>query len=202
MRTSRGDGSSCFDVVGVLLGALSCRDPAVERLVAPVGCRELVEVGGGQLVRHDVCSELVPAEDVIPVGVGEDDVGRLGHASGGERDEKLAGVRRRRARVQPNRGALALDGAERRTVGRRRRQPVHVLADLLHVVSLSRGRCGPKRVCAEETASGLRDHEHDGHDGKRDAADGEHPDGAEPQRYVATGSQRTLQLALALCADD
>ena len=88
MRTSRGDGSSCFDVVGVLLGALSCRDPAVERLVAPVGCRELVEVSGGQLVRHDVCSELVRAEDVIPVGVGEDDVGRLGHASGGERVEE------------------------------------------------------------------------------------------------------------------
>jgi hypothetical protein len=57
-------------------------------------------------------------------------------------------------------------------------------------------------VRAEETASGLRDHEHDGHDRKRDAADGEQPDGAEPQRYVTTGSQRTLQLALALCADD
>ncbi len=51
-------------------------------------------------------------------------------------------------------------------------------------------------------ASGLRDHEHDGHDGKRDAADGEQPDGAELQRYVAAGSQRLLQLALALCADD
>ena len=50
--------------------------------------------------------------------------------------------------------------------------------------------------------SGLRDHEHDGHDGKRDAADGEQPDGAELQRYVAAGSQRLLQLALALCADD
>ena len=57
-------------------------------------------------------------------------------------------------------------------------------------------------VCTEETASGLRDHEHDGHDGKCDAADCEYPDGPEPQRYVATGSQRTLQLALALCADD
>jgi Putative lumazine-binding len=52
-------------------------------------------------------------------------------------------------------------------------------------------------VCNRETASGLRDHEHDGHDGNRDAADGEQRDGAEPQRYVATGSQRMLQLALA-----
>ncbi len=31
-------------------------------------------------------------------------------------------------------------------------------------------------------SSGLRDHEHDGHDGERDAADGEQRDGAEPQR--------------------
>ena len=51
-------------------------------------------------------------------------------------------------------------------------------------------------------ASALRDHEHDGHDGNRDAGHGEHPDCAEPQRHVATGSQRTLQLALTLCADD
>ena len=57
-------------------------------------------------------------------------------------------------------------------------------------------------VCTEETASGLRDHEHDGHDGKCDAADCEQADGAEPQRHVATGSQRMLQLALALCADN
>jgi nucleotide-binding universal stress UspA family protein len=50
--------------------------------------------------------------------------------------------------------------------------------------------------------SGLCEHEHDGHDGKRDAADREQPDGAELQRDVAPGSQRLLQLALALCADD
>ena len=128
-----------FDVVGVLLGVLAGRDPAVERLVAPVGCRELLEVAGGELVRHDVCSELVRAENVIPVGVGEDDVGRLGHAFACKGVEELASVGRRRAGVQPDRGALTLDGAERRTVRRRRRQPVHVLADLLHATCLRRG---------------------------------------------------------------
>ena len=55
---------------------------------------------------------------------------------------------------------------------------------------------------AQDRPSDLRDHEHDGHDGERDAADGEQPDGAEPQRCVAAGSQRLLQLALAVCADD
>ena len=35
--------------------------------------------------------------------------------------------------------------------------------------------------------SGLRDHKHNGHGSERDAADCEHPDGAEPQRYVTAG---------------
>ena len=63
---------------------------------------------------------------------------------------------------------------------------------------------GRQRAADDEVRqpSGLRDHEHDGHDGKRDAADGEQPDGAELQRYVAAGSQGVLQLALALCSDD
>ena len=101
-----------FDVVGVLLGALAGRHTAVERLVAPVRFRELAQVAGGQLVRHDVCSELVRAEDVIPVGVGDDDVGRLGYAFAGKGVEELASVGRRRAGIQPDRGALARDGAE------------------------------------------------------------------------------------------
>lgn len=54
---------------------------------------------------------------------------------------------------------------------------------------------GPCRILATAgTASGLRDHEHDGRDGKRDAADGEQPDGAEPQRYVATLTCTTHRL--------
>src|SRR5262249_15312116 len=64
-----------------------------------------------------------------------------------------------------------------------------------------RGRYGYPHS-ARKTASGLRDHEHDGHDGEGDAADGEQPDDAERERQVSAGSQRMLQLALALCADD
>jgi hypothetical protein len=54
----------------------------------------------------------------------------------------------------------------------------------------------------QQPASGLRDHEHHGDDGESDAADGKQPDDVEPQRYVGAGSQRMLQLALALCTDD
>src|SRR4029079_3462446 len=46
--------------------------------------------------------------------------------------------------------------------------------------------------------SGLRDHEDHGQDGERDTADGEQADGAKPQRHMATGAQRRLQLARAL----
>ena len=60
---------------------------------------------------------------------------------------------------------------------------------------------GLRKLFAERP-SGLRDHEHDSHHGKRDSAHGEHCDGAEPQRCVATCSQRMLQLTLALRADD
>src|SRR5262245_21773860 len=48
--------------------------------------------------------------------------------------------------------------------------------------------------------SGLRDHEDNGQVGKRDAADGEGADGAKAQGHVATGAQRVLEVALALCA--
>jgi hypothetical protein len=68
-------------------------------------------------------------------------------------------------------------------------------------VASLRGACGA-RACARPGPSDLRDHEHDGHNGERDAADREQHDRAEPQRCVAAGSQRLLQLALALCADD
>ena len=75
-----------------------------------------------------------------------------------------------------------------------------------HLDHLDRGCENAKTTIPTFTAmalpSGLRDHEHDGHDGKGDAADGEQPDDAEVQRDVAAGPQRLLQLALALRADD
>ena len=85
------------------------------------------------------------------------------------------------------------------TVRRLQRKAVAVQAALTKSVEYQ-----PCRILATEQtgASALRDHEHDGHNGKRDTGDGEQPDGAEPQRHVAAGSQRTLQLALTLCADD
>jgi len=48
-------------------------------------------------------------------------------------------------------------------------------------------QAGSTRTALPSGRSGLRDHKHNGHDGDRDAADGEQPDGAEPQRYVAAG---------------
>src|SRR5512132_2153622 len=43
-----------LDVLGVLRGGLAGGDAALERLVAPVDFGELLEVAGGELVRHDV----------------------------------------------------------------------------------------------------------------------------------------------------
>ena len=85
-------------------------------------------------------------------------------------------------------------------VGRRAREP----DAQRHTPTKPRAMHSPKAVpsAAGIVASDLRDHEHDGHDGERDPADGEQPDGAEPQRCVPAGSQRTLELALALRADE
>jgi hypothetical protein len=93
-------------IVRVCLRDLAGGNPAVERLVAPLEGGQLLEVARGQLVRDDVGVELRGAEDVVPVGVGEDDVARATDALVGEKCGELLGVRRGRPGVQPDRAPL------------------------------------------------------------------------------------------------
>ena len=68
-------------------------DAALERLVAPVQFGELLEVAGGELVRHDAGAELGGAEDVIPVGMGQDHVTGLRDSVLRQERQELAGMR-------------------------------------------------------------------------------------------------------------
>ena len=120
-----------LDVRRVLRAPLSRFDPRVERLVAPVGRGELGQGEVRQPVREYGRAHLDSAEDVIPVGVREHDRDRRRDALGGERVKEEAGVCVRGAGVEHQRGVLADDRAQRRSVGLRRRQPVHVVADPL-----------------------------------------------------------------------
>ena len=125
-----------LDVRRVLRAPLARLDPRVERLVAPVGRGELGQRDVGQLVCDHGRAHLDRAEDVIPVGVREHDCDRRRDALGGERVEEEAGMCIRGAGVEHQRGVLADDSAQRRPVGLRRRQPVHVLADPLQAAHL------------------------------------------------------------------
>jgi hypothetical protein len=111
-------------------------DPRVERLVAPVGDGKLGQGDVRQLVRDHGRAHLDGAEDVIPVGVREHDRDRRRDALCGERVEEEAGVRIRGAGVQHHGRVFADDSAQRRPIGLRRRQPVHVVADPLQAVHL------------------------------------------------------------------
>ena len=55
---------------------------------------ELLEVAGGELVRHDVGAELGGAEDVIPVGMGQNHVAGLPDSVLRQEHQELAGMRR------------------------------------------------------------------------------------------------------------
>jgi hypothetical protein len=124
-------GKLRLDVRRVLRALRACRDPRVERFVAPVRCGVLGQAVVRQPVREHGRADLGGAEDVIPVGVREHDRRRRRDALGGERVEEQAGVRVRGARVEHQRGVLADHGAQRRPVGLCRRQPVDVLGDPL-----------------------------------------------------------------------
>jgi hypothetical protein len=102
-------------------------------------------------------------------------------------------------------GSRGRASARRRTAGRSPSPPTRIHTSSRTSASSTRPGSSPsntrfrepelatrpcRTVATAGSASGLRDHEHDGHDGKRHAADGEQPDSGEPQRYVATGSQR------------
>ena len=118
-----------LDVRRVLRAPHTRFDPRVERLVAPVGRGERGQRDVRQLVRDHGRAHLDGAEDVIPVGVCEHDRDRRRHTFGCERVEEQAGVCIRGAGVEHQRGVLADYSAQRRPVGLRRRQPVHVAAD-------------------------------------------------------------------------
>ena len=124
-------GHLLLDVRRVLRAPHPGLDPRVERLVAPVGRGEVGQGDVRQLVRDHGRAHLDRAEDVIPVGVREHDRDRRRDALGGERVEEEAGVCIRGAGVEHQRGVLADDSAQRRPIGLRRRQPVHVVADPL-----------------------------------------------------------------------
>jgi hypothetical protein len=118
-----------LDVGGMLWRDGGRRDAMVERFVAPIGCRQLLEIGCCELVGDYMCSELIRTEDVVPVGVRQDDVTGSGDAVAVEEPHELACVCRRGSGVQPDRAAPACDGAQGGTVGESRREPVDVLAD-------------------------------------------------------------------------
>jgi hypothetical protein len=67
----------------------------VQRFVAPVAGREVFEIRGSALLSDHVGSELVSAEDVIPVRMRQDDVTWPRDAVAAEEDQERAGVRRR-----------------------------------------------------------------------------------------------------------
>jgi len=122
-------GKLGLDVLGVLPRGLTRGDAAVERVVSPVEGRQLLQVARRQLVGDHRRRELGRAEDVIPVGVAEDDVGWARHSLIRQERQKLARVHRRGAGVEPDRRPLADHCGERRAVRRCRRHPVDVLRD-------------------------------------------------------------------------
>ena len=122
-----------LDVRRVLRAPHARFDPRVERLVAPVGRGEFREGDVRQPVRDHGRAHLDGAEHVIPVGVREHHRDRRRHVLRGERVEEEAGVRIRGAGVEHQRGVLTEDSTQRRPVGLRRGQPVHMVGDPLQV---------------------------------------------------------------------
>src|SRR5215213_9038821 len=90
--------------------------------------------------------------------------------------------------------AIASSTARRRVCG------VHSCESVIRQASGPSGRRASSG--SGDARSELRDHEHGGQDGDRDASDGEHADRPEPQRDVPAGPQRMLEIALALGAGE
>src|ERR687897_164812 len=67
-------GQLLLDVGGVPRGDQAGGDAALERLVTPIGNRELGQRVGRKGLRDDVSADLGRSKDVIPMGVREGDV--------------------------------------------------------------------------------------------------------------------------------
>ena len=103
-------------------------------------------------------AERICTEDMIPVGVSQDDVARPRDALFTQKPQELFGVPRGGAGVQPDGLAIADDGAERGTVRRSRGKPVDVLCE----AGWRRQASGPygwsamsKRVLGRDPLAGL-----------------------------------------------